>query len=90
MQVLNIELADLQHALMLAFHLPTLLVHTNDGHTQAEDRQRQTVQLAIRVARHSATGWDNAALPDDIDAVAQLLQLGREPTERLLQDIDGG
>lgn len=89
-ELLNVELAELQHALMLAFNLPTLLVHTNNGHTRAEDRQRQTVQLAISVARHSASGWNNAALPDDIDAVAQLLQLGREPTERLLQDIDGG
>jgi HD-like signal output (HDOD) protein len=88
--LLNIELAELQHALMLAFRLPTLLVHTNDDHHAAEGRQRQTVQLAIRVARHSAAGWDNPALPDDIDAVAQLLQLGREPTERLLLDIDAG
>jgi len=86
--LLNIELADLQHALMLAFHLPTLLVHTTDDHTRADDHQRQIVQLAIRVARHSADGWDNAALPDDIDAVAQLLLLGREPAERLLRDID--
>jgi len=89
-ELLNVELADLQQALMRAFNLPTLLVHTNDGHTPGADRQKQTVQLAIRVARHSATGWDNPALPDDIEAVSQLLQLGREPTERLLQDIDAG
>jgi HD-like signal output (HDOD) protein len=89
-ELLNIELADLQHALMLAFGLPRLLVHTNDDHTRATDGQTRTVQLAIRVARHSAAGWDNPALPDDIEAVAELLQLGTGPAERLLHDIDAG
>ena len=88
-ELLNVELAELQHALMLAFNLPALLVQTNDDHAPAADGQTRTVQLAIRVARHSAGGWDNPALPDDIEAVAQLLQLGIEPTERLLRDIDG-
>jgi hypothetical protein len=46
------------------------------------------VVLAIRVARHSAADWDNAALPDDVRDIADLLQLGEVPTRRLLRDID--
>jgi hypothetical protein len=46
------------------------------------------VLLAIRVARHSAQGWDNAALPDDVRDVADLLALGHDATQRLLLDID--
>ncbi len=87
-EVLNIELADLQHTLMQTWRLPDLLVRiTADNHLGTA--QARNVMLAIRVARHSALGWDNPALPDDVDAVADLLNLGVEPTWRLLRDIDG-
>ena len=46
------------------------------------------MQLAARVARHSARGWDNPALPDDVADVAQLLNLGPAPAQRLLLEID--
>jgi hypothetical protein len=85
--LLNVELIDLQHALMLAWRLPSMLVRiTDDRH--AEDPQVRNVVLAIRVARHSARGWDNAALPDDVHDIAELLQLGEVPVRRLLRDID--
>jgi HD-like signal output (HDOD) protein len=88
-EVLHVELADLQHALMTAWKLPALLVRITDHHRQA-DPQVRNVLLAIRVARHSAAGWDNPALPDDVDDIAALLHLGTEPTWRLLHDIDAG
>ena len=44
--------------------------------------------LAIRVARHSASGWDNAALPDDMQDVGDLLQLSADAAGRLLREID--
>jgi HD-like signal output (HDOD) protein len=85
--LLNVTLADLQHALMMAWKLPALLVRITDDHRQA-DPQVRNVLLAMRVARHSAAGWDNPALPGDVDEVAALLHLGTEPTWRLLHDID--
>jgi HD-like signal output (HDOD) protein len=88
LEVLHVTLADLQHALMTAWRLPALLVRITDDHRQA-DPQVRNVLLAIRVARHSAAGWDNAALPSDVDDIAELLHLGTEPTWRLLHDIDG-
>jgi HD-like signal output (HDOD) protein len=87
-QVLHIEVAELQHALMQAWRLPELLVRITDDHALIHTAQVRNVQLAIRVARHSAGGWDNPALPDDVREIAQLLQMGLEPTERLLHDID--
>ena len=50
--------------------------------------QALTVELATRVARHSAKGWDNPAIPDDIRDIAELLQIGVEPTQHLLAEID--
>ena len=47
---------------------------TDDRH--AGHRQVRNVRLAIRVARHSAQGWDNPALPDDVAEIGRLLQLG--------------
>ena len=46
------------------------------------------MQLAIRLARHSADGWDNPALPDDVDEIAALLHLATQPTLHLLHDLD--
>lgn len=86
--VLNMELVDLQHALMQSWRLPSMLVRITDDHAQQMTTQLRNVLLAIRVARHSAEGWDNAALPDDIREVAQMLHLSQDATGRLLQDID--
>ena len=86
--LLNIELADLQQALMRAWRLPSLLVRISDDRAPATTSQLRNVLLAIRVARHSSAGWDNAALPDDVQAVAQLLQLSDDAAGRLLLEID--
>lgn len=86
-ELLNVELPDLQHALMLAWRLPPLLVRISDDR-HADSDQVRNVLLAIRVARHSAQGWDNAALPDDVNDIAELLHLGTDPTLRLLRELD--
>jgi len=88
-EVLNVELADVQHHLMLAWRLPALLVAITDDHAMRETSQLANVRLAIRIARHSASGWDNAALPDDLSDVGELLQLSPLHVERLVKDIDG-
>jgi len=84
---LNVELVDVQQALMKAWHLPDLLVRISDGH-QVDTPQVRNVQLAIRLARHTALGWDNPALPDDVRDIAALLNMGIEPTMKLLRDLD--
>ena len=89
-EVLNVELADLQHHLMLAWRLPELWTQITDDHAKRETPQLANVRLAIRVARHSADGWDNAALPDDIADIGRLLQLSPPHVERLLHEIDDG
>ena len=85
--VLNVDLADLQQALMKNWRLPPLLVQITDDHA-SHLTQVRNVQLAMRVARHTARGWDNPALPDDVDEIAHLLNLGTEPTLNLLHDLD--
>lgn len=86
--VLGVELVDLQQALMRAWRLPPLLVRLDDDR-HADAPSVRSVLLAQRLARHSALGWDNPALPDDVDDVARLLQLGTEATRRLLANLDG-
>ncbi len=86
--VLGIELADLQHKLMQQWRLPGLLVQLTDDHATQTTPQLRNVLLAIRVARHSTNGWDNAALPDDVREIAELLQLSTDATTRLLHEID--
>lgn len=86
--VLNVPLCEIQQALMKNWRLPELLLRITDDHA-TEQTQVRNVQLAIRVARHSAHGWDNPALPDDVDAIADLLTLGTTPTWTLLHEVDG-
>ncbi len=85
-EVLHIELHDLQQSLMRAWRLPELLVQISDER-HAETSQVRNVLLAVRLARHTARGWDNAAVPDDVRDIAALLNMGELPTLHLLKDI---
>lgn len=87
-ELLHIELDELEHALMLKWRLPALLVQITDEHATKTTPQMRNVQLAIRVARHSADGWDNAALPDDVADVGRLLNIAPDTAARLLREID--
>jgi HDOD domain len=84
--VLNVELPDLQQSLMKTWRLPELLIRISDER-HAEDASVRTVMLALRLARHTARGWDNAALPDDVSDIATLLNLSTEATLQLVRGI---
>lgn len=73
-EVLGFRLLDLQAELVRAFNLPALLNDLMDEQRAHLPRVRN-VQLAVNLARHSADGWDNAALPDDYKDIAQLLHV---------------
>jgi HD-like signal output (HDOD) protein len=73
-QVLGFKLTDLQKELIHAFQLPPLLAQLMED--EASESQRvKNVRIAVDLARHSANGWDNAALPDDYRDVAALLHV---------------
>ena len=84
--VLGVELADLQLALTRTWRLHDLLVRTADER-HAEHPSVKTVALAVRLARHSALGWDNAALADDFSEAAGLLNLSLAATRQLVHAI---
>lgn len=84
--VLNIELADLQQSLMKAWRLPELLVRVSDDR-HAQNPSVRSVTLALRLARHTAQGWDNPAIPDDVSDIAALLNLSPEATLQLVREI---
>ena len=86
-RVLGIELQDLQQALMQLWKLPELLIRLSDAR-HADHPSVRSVLLAIRVARHSTHGWTNPALPDDIHAVGELLQLSPDHARHLLIELD--
>jgi len=86
-ELLHIELADLEQALMQAWHLPELLAHITDD-KRANDPQVLCVKLAVRLARHTADGWDNPAVPDDLADISNLLRLGDAHTLNLLHEYD--
>jgi HD-like signal output (HDOD) protein len=85
--VLNVELCDLEQALMKAWRLPELLQHLTNDHLSGVPRVRN-VLLATALARHSQAGWDNAALPDDIAAIGRLLNLSPAAVWGVVRELD--
>lgn len=76
-QVLGFTLLELQQALCKVWHLPELLKNLMDD-DHAETTRSRNVTLAVRLARHSANGWDDPALPDDYKDIGELLNLNPE------------
>lgn len=73
-QVLGFAGLELQCQLIVAWRLPELLRNLMDP-ALAQSVQVRNVMLAVNLARHSAHGWHDAALPDDFDAIAALLHM---------------
>ncbi len=81
--VYNIELHTLQLALAHVWHLPELITTLMDRDHASHPRVRN-VTLAVDLARHSANGWDDAALPDDFVEIEDFLHINREMLIRKL------
>ncbi|HEY9098761.1 MAG TPA: HDOD domain-containing protein [Thiobacillus sp.] len=73
-EVLGFAGVDLQRQLTKDWQLPELLQDLMDPKLAHTQRMRN-VSLAVNLARHSAQGWDNAALPDDYAEIAALLRI---------------
>ncbi|MHB1215087.1 MAG: HDOD domain-containing protein [Thiobacillus sp.] len=73
-QVLGFTGMELQRQLTIEWRLPELLLNLMDPAQENTTRVRN-VKLAANLARHSAQGWDNDALPDDYREIAALLRM---------------
>ncbi len=83
-EVLGFPIAELQRLLAKEWSLPRLLTTLMDDSLQRQTRVRN-VALAVNLARHSANGWDDAALPDDFRDIAALLHLPLEQVKDLVR-----
>lgn len=81
--ILGFKLHDLQAALVDHFNLPPLLSKLMDE-DHADQPRVKNVILAVNFARHSANGWDDAALPDDYAAISEFLRMDMPRTLRIL------
>jgi HD-like signal output (HDOD) protein len=72
--IFGFKLSELQLLLIESCQLPPLLSKLLDE-SSAKDQQVKSVSLAANLARHSANGWDDAALPDDYAELAKLLRV---------------
>ncbi len=89
--VLGFGLHELQVLLCANWELPELLSELMDD-THCDRPRVKNVKLAVDLARHSANGWDDAALPDDFRAIAALMNID-DATLKLrlgLKDPDEG
>jgi len=72
--LLGFSFNQLQAALCREWELPELLASLMDDAHSERPRVRN-VKLAADLARHSAAGWDDPALPDDFRAIAALMNI---------------
>lgn len=82
-EVLGFKLHDLQKEIVEAFQLPPLLSKLMQDEASHEQRVKN-VTLAVNLARHSANGWDDAALPDDYRDIAELLRMDVDKVMRII------
>lgn len=76
-EIFGVPLYQIKEALARTWHLPQLLTTLMDPQNAEHPRVRN-VKLAVDLARHSANGWDDAALPDDYKAIEELLHMSHE------------
>ncbi len=86
--VLGVDLETLQRTLISRWRLPPLLdeVATERERPSAHTGAR-TVMLGTRLARHAAHGWEDAAIPDDIDDIARFINVSNETAEALMKSV---
>lgn len=87
-RVLGLTYLDIQLALCKVWHLPELLTQLMDD-TLADNARVRNVTLAVRLARHSASDWNDPALPDDYRDIGSLLNLSADAVRHHLGVPDG-
>jgi HD-like signal output (HDOD) protein len=70
--VLGFGLNELQIALATAWNLPPLITSLMDDDRANRPRARN-VMLAVNLTRHASNGWEDAALPADIEAIQRIV-----------------
>lgn len=84
-ETLGFPMIALQLELAHTWQLPELLCQLMDERNALTPRALN-VSLAVALARHSAHGWDDAALPDDFAAIGRLIGLSPDGArERILK-----
>jgi len=82
-QVLGFRLLTLQQALNRNWHVPQLLQELMDDN-HPESPRTLNVTLAVALARHSANGWFDAALPDDYKEIQAFLRLDADHVRQVI------
>jgi len=86
--VFGFNLYELQKELIVQWGLPQLLLNLMNDYGSDNPRVRNVV-LAANLARHSARGWDDAALPDDYKDIGELLRMSAEDVMEMVF-VDAG
>jgi HD-like signal output (HDOD) protein len=86
--VFGFNLQDMQKQLVKKWALPELLLMLIDDSCSSHQRVRN-VAYAVNLARHSANGWDDAALPDDYRDISELLRMKPEQVMMMIGEAAG-
>ncbi len=76
-EVYGITMLELQQAFVHFWGLPQLLTMLMD-HSSSDNQRVKNVALAVDLARHSANGWNDDALPDDLKGILALLHISED------------
>ncbi len=79
--ILGVSLVDVQLQMAKEWRLPAVLHGLIDDHRVVKPREANVIH-AVAVARHSARGWDDAALMHDYEEIGRLLGQSTEVVRR--------
>lgn len=79
--ILGAALVDVQLQLAQDLRLPAVLHRLMDDHHVAKPRESNVIH-STAIARHSARGWDDPALPHDYGEVGRILGISAETVRR--------
>lgn len=82
-EVFGTPLYEIKQSLAIAWKLPPLLTALMDPQ-HAEHPRVRNVKLAVDLARHSANGWSNPAIPDDLKGISELIHINEAAVIRKL------
>lgn len=84
-ELLGVELAAVQQYLLKRWQMPAALIRLTDPRDRTP--RARNVRLAVQLARHLDGGWDNPAIPDDIEEIGALLNMSAAAARRKVEEI---
>lgn len=86
-EVLHFDMQTIAAAWFRHWNMPSTIAGLLGLAEHSDRLQVRTMQIALSVSRHVFNGWDDPALPDDLQAISDLLQISPAAARNLVMNV---